>query len=372
MKRIVSIAFLIIIALVVYSCSSSKEIVLKVQEHKKLAQPLSPPLDYEKVCNVGDVGYKIKLVSDGKYLYVGNLDGEIYRIDPKNEEKQEIAEIDQPIEDALAVDNRYIYVGTNRGYLFKIDKNTGKVVKKRNFPFPILAQIYIKGNKLYFVDENDVVYCLDKDTFSTVWKYTHGEFNVLDVRGVSGICFGDDGLYVGFDDGSVDKISYKGDLIWEVQVGKGSMFVDSDTTPILNGNEVYVTSVKGYTEGVNAENGEVLWKREISTYSNMQSNIFGLFLADNEGNVYCLDNSNGETIWKVKLTNKGNVYAIKLVGSVIYAMTENGKLVALDALTGKIMDILDIDELFSCKMTVCCDKLFVITRDGSVYSIYSK
>ena len=372
MKKTISVMLVIFIAFAIYSCSSSKEIVLKVQEHKKLSQPLSPPLDYKKICNVDDVGYKIKLTNDGKYLYVGNLDGEIYRIDPKREKKKEIADINQPIEDALAVDNEYIYVGTNRGYLFKIDKKTGKVVEKRRFPFPILGQIYLRNNNLYFFDENDVVYCLNKNTLKTVWKYTHGAYNVLDVRGVSGICFGSDGLYVGFDDGSVDKISYKGDLIWEVQAGRGSMFVDSDTTPVLNGDEVYVTSVKGYTEGVNVENGEVLWKRKISTYSNMQSNIFGLFLADNEGGVYCLDNSNGETIWKVKLTNKGNIYAIKLLGGVVYAITDEGKLVALDALSGKIMDILDIDDPFSCKMTLCCGKLFVITRGGSIYSVYSK
>ena len=372
MKKTISMIFVVFIAFAIYSCSSSKEVVLRVQEHKKLTQPLSPPLDYEKICNVDDVGYKIKLASDGKYLYVGNLDGEIYKINPKSEDKHEIVEIDQPIEDTLAVDDEYIYVGTNSGYLFKIDKGTGEIVEKRKFSFPILGQIYLKGSNLYFVDENDVVYCLDKNTFNIIWKYTHGEFNVLDVRGVSGICFGDGGLYVGFDDGSVDKISYKGDLIWEVQVGKGSMFVDSDTTPVLNGNELYVTSVKGYTEGVNVEDGEILWKRDISTYSNMQSNIFGLFLADNEGNVYCLDNSNGETIWKIKLTNEGNIYAIKLIGSVIYAMTDEGKLVALDALSGKVMDILDIDDPFSCKMTLCCNKLFVITRGGSIYSIYSK
>lgn len=372
MKRFISVFLFVFVAALLYSCSSSKEVVLKVQEHKKLSQPLAPPLDYEKIVNVDDVGYKIKLVGDGRFLYVGNLDGEIYRIDPREEEKRRIVELEQPVECAVAVDGNYIYVGTNRGYLFKIDKKSGKIIKKRQFPFPILGELYIKGDRLYFFDENDVVYCLDKENLETVWKYLHGQFNIMDIRGVSGIAFGSDGIYVGFDDGSVDKVSYKGDQIWEIQVGKGSMFVDSDTTPIVNGNVVYVSSVKGFTEAVNAKNGELLWKRSISSYSNMQLNIFGLFIADNNGNVYCLDNSNGETIWKVKLTNSGNIYSIKLVGSVLYAMTEDGKLVALDSVKGKIMDILDIDEPFSCKMTLCCNKLFVISRDGSVYSIFSK
>ncbi len=372
MKRTFSILLLLALGLFVYSCSSSNELILKVQEHKKLVQPVAPPLDYEKIVNVDDVGYKAELIKDGKYLYIGNLDGEIYRIDPIKENKEEIIDLDQPIEDGFAVDDSYLYVGTNRGVLFKLDKKTGKIVKKKQFPFPILGQIYLRGEKLYLACENDVIYCVDKKTFDTIWSYTHGEPNVLDVRGLSGIYFGDDGIYMGFDDGSVDKVSYRGDQIWEAQAGKGSLFVDSDTTPILSGNIVYISSVRGFTEAVNAKNGELLWKRNISSYSNMQLNIFGLFIADDSGNVYCLDNSNGETIWKRKLTVEGNVYAIKLIGSVLYAMTEEGKLVALDALKGKIMDILDIDELFSSKMTLCCNRLFVISRDGSVYSIYSR
>ena len=372
MRRIISIVILLFAGLMLYACSSSNKLVLRVQEHKRLSQPLAPPLDYKRITNVGDVGYKIKLVSDGRYLYVGNLDGEIYRIDPKKENKKEIIDLNQPIEDALAIDGTYIYVGTNRGVLFKINLKTGKVVEKRHFPFPILGEIYVRDGKIYLFDENDVIYCLNKSNLSTIWKYLHGMYNILDIRGVSGIDFGKDGIYVGFDDGSVDKISYKGDQIWEAQAGKGNMFVDSDSTPVVSGNIVYITSVKGFTEAINAVNGEPLWKRRISSYSNMELNIFGLFLADNDGNVYCLDNSNGETIWKVKLTEKGNVYAIKLVGSVLYAMTENGKLIALDALTGKVMDILNIDDPFSCKMTLCCNRLFVVARNGSVYSIYSK
>ncbi len=372
MKRFISVLLLFFVGALLYSCSSSKELILKVQEYKRVAQPLSPPLDYKKIVNVDDVGYKAKLVSDGRFLYVGNLYGDIYKIDPEREKKKRVAKLNQPIESAVSVDGKYIYVGTNRGYVFKIKKSNGTVVAKRQFPFPVLGEIYIKGERLYFFDENDVIYCLDKRNLETIWKYVHGQFNIMDIRGVSGIAFGSDGLYVGFDDGSVDKISYNGDQIWEIQVGKGSMFIDSDTTPIVNDDVVYVSSVRGFTEAVNAKNGEVLWKRRISSYSNMQLNIFGLFLADNNGNVFCLDNSNGETIWKVKLTNSGNIYAVKLVGSVLYALTDDGKLVALDSVNGKIMDILDIDEPFSCRITVCCGSMFVISRDGSVYSIYSK
>ena len=374
MRRIFNVLGLLIVAvLFLSSCSSSDKLVLKVEEHKVFSQNLTPPVDYSSVADVGDVGYKAKLVEYNGYLYIGNLDGEVYRIDPKNEDSDFIVEFDdEPIEANVAVDGNYLFVGTVKGWLYKVDLKSNKPVAKRRFDFPIVGNLYAKDGNLYLIKENDVVYCLNEDNLETIWKYAHGEPNMFDIRGFSGIYFADDGLYIGFDDGSVDKVSYKGDQIWEAEVGEGNMFVDADTTPLVEGDIVYVSSAKGYTEAVQADDGSLVWKRKISSYSNMQANIFGLFLADENGNLYCLDLSGGETIWKRKFSKEGNIYSIKLVGDVLFALTSEGKFIAIDPLTGKILDIKDIGNEFSSYMTLCCDKLFFVSRDGDVYSVFSE
>ncbi|AEA34292.1 PQQ-binding-like beta-propeller repeat protein [Hippea maritima] len=372
MRKIVSF-ILVLIAFALSSCSSSNKFVLKVEEHKQLSQSLAPPIDYESVADVDNVGYKAYLTSHDGFLYIGNLDGEVYEIDPKKETKRLVVEFeDEPVEVALGVEGSYLFVGTNKGGLYKVDLKTGKVLAKRQFDFPVVGRIYTKSDKVYVTVENDTVYCLSDNDLSTVWKYTHGEFNMLDIRGFSGILFGDDGLYVGFDDGSVDKISYKGDQIWEAQVGEGNMFIDSDTTPVSSGGKIYITTTNGYTEAVSREDGSIVWKRKISTYSNIQQSIFGLYLADEEGNLYCLDKSGGETIWKTKLTDEGNIYSLKVIGRVVFALTQQGKLIALDYLNGKVLDIKDLGDEFSSGMLYCCDRLFVVSRDGEIYSIFSK
>ncbi|WP_022670774.1 PQQ-binding-like beta-propeller repeat protein [Hippea alviniae] len=372
MRKTFSI-ILVIVAFILSSCSSSKKLVLKVEEHKNIEQALTVPVDYSSIADIGDVGYKAELFNYNGYLYIGNLDGEVYKIDPKNGDKELVVEFDeQPIEAGVVVDGDYLFVGTTKGWLYKVDLKSKKVVAKRRFDFPVVGHLYIKDGNLYVVSENDILYCLDESDLKTVWKYAHGEPNMFDIRGFSGIYFGDDGLYIGFDDGSVDKVSYKGDQIWEAEVGEGSMFVDADTTPLLNGNIVYVSSVRGYTEALKTDDGSLVWKRKISSYSNMQANIFGLFLADDNGNVYCLDLSGGETIWKKRLTLEGNIYSLKLVGSILFALTSDGKLIALDPLTGKILDIKDIGGEFSSYMMLCCNKLFFVSRDGDIYAVFSK
>ena len=371
-KRLNIILFLIGI-MILSSCSSSKKLILNVEEHPKITNTykIHPPVEYKDITSVDDVGYKASIFVYKGRLFVGNLDGEIYEIDPQKESKRKIIDVKSPIEARVYVKNDMLFAGAVNGILYKIDIKTGKIIGKRQFDFPIMRNIYEKNGKLYVITEDDKISCLNPNDLSIVWIYSNGEANMLDIRSTAGLLFGNDGIYTGFSDGSVVKISYKGDQIWSAQAGEGSMFIDADSTPI-GSQAIFITSVNGYTEAVSPVDGTVLWKRKISSYANMEENIFGLFMADENGDVLALDNDNGETIWKKRITDNGNVYAIFLTGNYLFALTDKGTLVVLDAVRGKIMDIKHLDDDFSCNITQSGDKLYLIGRDGNIYSISSE
>ncbi len=373
MQKKLNIVIFLIGIMLLSACSSSKKLVLHIEEHPKNMNisKLHPPVRVKYITDVDDVGYKAELFAQNGKLYIGNAYGEIYEIDPKKETKREIIDLKEPIEAAVYVDSNTLFAGTTKGVLYKIDIKNKKIIQKRRFAFPIMRNIGLYQGKLYIITEDDKITCLNPDDLSIVWVYSNGEASELDIRSTAGILFSKTGIYTGFSDGSIAKISYKGDNLWTTQAGNGNMFIDADTTP-KGDNVIFVTSVNGYTEALNSEDGEILWKRKISSYSNIQKNIFGVFIADENGDVLALDNDNGETIWKKKITNEGNVYAIKLIGNYVFALTDKGRLVVLDAIKGKIMDIKELDEEFSCRFTESGDKLYIITRDGSVYSISSK
>ncbi len=373
MQKKLNILIFLIGIVMLSACSSSKKLILHIEEHPKNTNisALHPPIRVKYITDVDDVGYKAELFAQNGKLYIGNIYGEIYEIDPKKETKREIIDLKQPIEAAVYVNSNTLFAGTTKGVLYKIDIKNKKIIQKKQFAFPIMRNISLYKGKLYVITEDDKITCLNPDDLSIVWVYSNGEASELDIRSTAGILFSKTGIYTGFSDGSIAKISYKGDNLWTTQAGNGNMFIDADTTP-KGDNVIFVTSVNGYTEALNSEDGEILWKRKISSYSNIQKNIFGVFMADENGDVLALDNDNGETIWKKKITNEGNVYAIKLIGNYVFALTDKGRLVVLDAIKGKIMDIKELDEEFSCHFTKNGNKLYIITRDGSVYSISSK
>ncbi len=363
---------LLFIILLITSCSSSNKLNLKIEEVNKVAatrNSIVPPVQYEKIKNIDDIGYKYQLFIHNNMLFAGNLDGEIYIINLKTKTGKELTEIDEPIESEVFANDNYIFAGTTKGNLYKIDYN-GKIIWKKQLGFPIIGEISQRKGNLFVLTQNNTVNCIDSKNGTIIWKYSKG-YEILSIRGNSGIMFAKDAFYAGFDDGSINKISYKGDEIWSVQLGYGSMFVDADSKP-TGKNRIFASTANGYTEALSAIDGNLLWKRKISSYSNLQSNIFGLFLSDEEGNVIALDASNGETIWKRKLTKEGNIYSIYLTENSIFAMTDKGKLFVLDPISGKIMDIKDISDDFSSNFTRYKDKLYIISRDGSIYSISSK
>ncbi len=373
MQKGLNIIIMLIGITLLTACSSSDKLVLKVEKQPKVenATSLHPPMQIREIADIDDVGYKAKITCYKGKLFIGNLDGEIYIVNPQKESKREIIDLKEPIESQIYVKDNFLYAGTTKGILYKIDYNKKKIEKKAQFDFPIMKSIYEKDGKLYIITEDDSIKCLNIDDLSLIWSYSNGEANILDIRSTSGILFKEDGIYAGFSDGSIVKISYKGEQIWASQVGNGDMFIDSDSTP-KGDQTIFATSVNGYTEALSQIDGSILWKRKISSYSNIEKNIFGLFMADENGNIMALDNDNGETIWKKRITKDGNIYAISLVDKYIFALTNDGMLVVLDALRGKIMDIKDIGSNFSCNFTLSDNNLYVISRDGTIYEISSK
>ncbi len=377
MRRLFSISVLFLISILLFSsCSSSKKFVLKkeidVNNTKNTNATLHPPIQVEEIADIDDVGYRSSGFIDDGIMYVGNLDGDVYAIDLNKKTKTRIIHLkNEAIEVAPYVKGSYLYIGTNKGNLYKINYEEKKIEKKLSLNAPIMNKIYFKNDTLYVICEDDTINAVDKDSLELVWRYSNGTPSILDIRSTAGILFLDDGMYSGFSDGSISKISYYGERMWYEQVGDGNMFIDADSTPKGN-SKIFVSSVNGYTEALDITDGSVLWKRKISTYANMEENIYGLFIADENGQIIALDNDNGETMWNKKVSAEDNVYAIKLIGNCIYAVTRDGVLVVLDALKGKIMDIKELSGVFSGRFMFDGSKLYLISRDGTVYSISSK
>lgn len=371
MLKKISAILLLLTAFSMYSCSGTKHIKLTVEEKPspitKQKSIVSPPVKVEKIYSVGPVPYRSKLYIYDNTIFIGSLDKKLYMIDLKTMQAKHF-NIKEPIEAQIYADN-YIYVGTTKGSLYKMDYK-GNIVWQKQLSFPVVGSIVDDNDYLYVTTTNNTIYKINKLDGKIIWEF-HRNTAPMSVKGFSVPVITDDYIYIGFDNGMLYKLTKNGDEVWEVKVGKGELFVDVDSKAQLTGAHVYTTSTTGYTESIAIDKANTVWSKEISSFANLKISPFALFVANEKGAVEALGPQGGNVIWSKTLSYNYDVYSMYLSGDdYLFCLLSNGRLVVLNALNGKVMQIFNLGGTFDPKFTYYDNALYIISRSGNIYKIY--
>jgi len=95
-----------------------------------------------------------------------------------------------------------------------------------------------------------------------------------------------------------------GALRWEATVSdpKGATELERVTDvvgdPVVVGREVCAAAFQGRVACFDAQNGNLVWARDISSVSGVGADARYAFVADERGAVHALDRTNGRSLWK--------------------------------------------------------------------------
>jgi outer membrane protein assembly factor BamB len=142
---------------------------------------------------------------------------------------------------------------------------------------------------------------------------------------------------------------------WRFPLEPYSLPFEIWTRPAVVDNIVYVTAtphvvvtddpwIRPYRDfensvfALNAENGDVIWHRQLGTFSNSSPTVVDgvVLVASNEGNVYALDAENGEVIWNKDLL-PGQMSSPAVAYGKVFVATYDGHMYALNAENGDII-----------------------------------
>jgi len=191
---------------------------------------------------------------------------------------------------------------------------------------------------------------LHRDTGKRVWHYKH-ESPKLILRASSSPNVADNIVVVGFADGKLDALNAStGSLIWQRSIATNngtddvSRMVDIDTQPLISDGIIYVASYQGNVAALSLMSGQMLWRRKLSTYSNLALEDNKLFATDVDGNVYALSADSGRTLWKQeKLRNRG-LTAPVVMGRALVVGDKEGYVHWLSLLDGHFLNRKRIDK----------------------------
>ena len=223
-----------------------------------------------------------------------------------------------------AVYKDLIYVVSHDGVLKAIDMQTGEVEWDLEIGSDTNSTPIIHNNRLY-VGCEDGLKAININNHEVVWDYDCGSVD-------SAPYYYEDTIYFGSSDGHLYGVDSDGKLDF-------SKKLDGEIkSPIVVDDTIYVASTNSKLYSIDLDKN-INWRfttgdEILSTPSYVNETvIFG----SNDGNLYCLNQSGGDLIWKVDLNNK--VISSPVVDehdNNVFIGSDEGNLTCIDTRDGTV------------------------------------
>ncbi|MFP5344188.1 MAG: outer membrane protein assembly factor BamB [Gammaproteobacteria bacterium] len=156
-----------------------------------------------------------------------------------------------------------------------------------------------------------VVRCVDGRLFglnagdgSRIWVYDSAA-PALTLRSTSAPLIVGDKVIAGFANGKLAAVSLQeGKLLWETAIAEPrgrtelERLVDISGDPQEYDGVVYAASFQGRIAAVQADSGQLLWARDLSSHAGIAVDERYVYVTDAQSQVYALDRRDGRSLWK--------------------------------------------------------------------------
>lgn len=268
-----------------------------------------------------------------------------------------------------------VYLGTENGDVVALEASTGAVKWHQSVRAEILADPAVGGGMVYLTGSTGEVIALDDETGATKWRNT-SETPSLSLRGTAAPTYAQGGVFVGTANGKlVVLVSENGQPAWETRLAIPTgttelhRLVDVDTRPVISGRQVYSVAYNGALYALDAGSGQVIWRRDYSSYQNLLFAGGRLFVTDVEDTVTALDAQGGVEIWSNNDYTGRHLTAPVRFNNYIVVGDRHGYLHFINILTGVTEGRLEVGEDVYTAPVASDDTLYVQLRDGTLLAV---
>ena len=276
-----------------------------------------------------------------------------------------------------------LYMASGYRFITALDAKTGAVKWRTAVPSPIHGAPTVVDGRLFVVDVDDQLYAINAVDGSILWNYqaleeparviaasspaVSGEVvvapfasgEVTAFRAVNGTELWTDTLSFTNRNNALSEIRdvpgrpvvYRGDVLAGSHSGvfgaislreggrRWDLPISTITTPLPDGDVVYVVDQSGQLICIARESGQVFWTTNLNADVKKAKNRAewsGPMLASNrlivvsdKGEARALNPKTGERLKSLKVSKGGGILSPIAAGALVYVMTDDGELVAI-------------------------------------------
>ncbi len=227
---------------------------------------------------------------------------------------------------------------TQNGRIFAVKAETGEEAWHYDLGGEIWTAPALAEGRLLVLNTRNQLVALDALTGKWLWQYSR-DFPVnLTIAGHSGITVQGGHAFVGFSDGFVVSVNLEdGLLAWSRPLTlAGQGFADADATPVLSGGRLFAASVHDGVAALHPGTGEVLWQARIANVTRIAAAHGHVYAASTSGKVLALDAESGKTVWAFSFPPAVVTRPVVYRGYVTVGSRPHG-LFVLDAQKGQLV-----------------------------------
>jgi len=373
------IAPLPVLILALAACSSSNV-------HQPNSLPVNPgkvSVHHDWSVDVGGGGGNqlLGLAPDatGAVIVAASAGGHVVAVNTANGRIKWQRHLDVRASGGPAIGSGVVVVGTRAGNVIALDASDGHTLWKHYVSSPVIVAPAIGGGQVIVNTLAGDLVALDARTGSEQWTQSN-QAPSLSLRIATRPLVEDGSVYGGFADGNVMAVSATtGKQLWLKQIAAGQAgniigdMVDVGRQMAFAGGDLYVATYQGKLAAVAPDTGQVIWSRDLSSYTGVTLDGANLYSSDSEGRVHAFDLVTGLPKWTYGGLAYRGLSAPRSYGSVVAVGDRFGYLHFIDRNTGKYLGRIDVgDGALRMVPIVAGSRLIVLGQDGDLAAFQVK
>jgi outer membrane protein assembly factor BamB len=285
--------------------------------------------------------------------------------------------------------NPILYFAANKQTLIVVDSiskyyainlNNGQLIWSKNNIAPFNSQVKIFNDKFFVVDFENILRCFSVNDGKEIWNFKTEKSFIKSQQKLS-LVIKNNRVIFSNTLGDISSVNIdNGNLIWQTPTQSSDIYENyfslKNSDLISEKNTIYFSNNQNEFFAIDQRNGVIKWKQNLN--SNLRptyaDNI--LFTVTLEGYLAAIDSRNGNIVRMTNIINKIKNYKkenIKPVGFIvsqdkIYLSLSNGRLIVVETLTGKPIDIIKIDNEKISRPYVLNNDMFII-KDNAILNL---
>ncbi|HJP04440.1 MAG: outer membrane protein assembly factor BamB [Chromatiales bacterium] len=336
-------------------------------------------LDIRKVWSTGVGGESeflrlgLRPASDGSRIYAAAHDGAVVAIDVERGKKVWKSGTELPLSAGPATDGKLVVAGSSDGDIVALDAVSGEVLWVTRVTSEVLSSPALAPGSVIVRTVNGKLSALDRTSGEQIWSIQQS-MPSLSVRGTSAPIVTRSLAVSGFDNGRVSAFDLAdGSVIWDVLMEPPSgrtaieRLIDINSTVQAAGGDIYAVGYQGQLGAIAIESGQLLWSREMSSYTGLTLDIRTIYLADERSVLLALSRGSGRELWRRSdLRNRDATAPAVIAGSVVVGDFE-GYLHWFDLETGDLQARIKAgSNRITSQPLVVNERLYVINDGGTL------